>query len=353
MQARAGELCRLLGGELLGDEGLLVERIAPLALADERSISFLANPRYAQQLQGSAAACVILSSGLRELAQARVAHSGAAILCADPYLAFARLTQWWAAQARAPVLPGVHPSAVVEPGARVHAGASIAALAYVGAGAVVEEGCVIGPQAHVGDDARVGAHTRLAARATLGRACSIGSGGILHSGVVIGADGFGFAPAAGATGERHWEKIEQLGAVRIGNEVEIGANTCIDRGALEDTVVEDGVKLDNLVQIGHNVHIGAHCAFAGCVGVAGSTRFGRHCTVGGAAIILGHLQIADHVDISAATVISRSIHRPGVYSGFFPFDDNAAWEKNAATLRHLHTLRDRVRGLEKALKNKP
>jgi UDP-3-O-[3-hydroxymyristoyl] glucosamine N-acyltransferase len=177
---------------------------------------------------------------------------------------------------------------------------------------------------------------------TLSTGCSIGDRGIVHSGAVIGADGFGFAPAQG-----RWEKIEQLGAVRVGHDVEIGANTCIDRGALEDTVLEDGVKLDNLVQIGHNVHVGAHSAFAGCVGVAGSARIGRHCTAGGGAIILGHLEIVDHVHITAATVITRSIRQPGQYSGAFPFDDNASWEKNAATLRQLHALRERLRALEK------
>jgi UDP-3-O-[3-hydroxymyristoyl] glucosamine N-acyltransferase len=164
----------------------------------------------------------------------------------------------------------------------------------------------------------------------------------VHSGVVIGADGFGFAPTEG-----RWEKIEQLGGVRIGDDVEIGANTCIDRGALMDTVIEDGVKLDNLVQIGHNVRVGAHSALAGCAGVAGSAVIGAHCTVGGGAVVLGHLTLADHVHISAASVVMRSLLKPGQYSGVFPIDDNAAWEKNAATLRQLHALRDRVRALEK------
>jgi UDP-3-O-[3-hydroxymyristoyl] glucosamine N-acyltransferase len=159
---------------------------------------------------------------------------------------------------------------------------------------------------------------------------------------VIGADGFGFAPTEG-----RWEKIEQLGLVRIGDDVEIGANTCIDRGALDDTRIDDGVKLDNLIQIGHNVRIGAHTAVAGCVGIAGSTTIGRHCTIGGAAMISGHLTIVDHVQISMATAVTRSILKAGTYSGVFPFDDNASWEKNAATLRQLHALRDRVRMLEK------
>ncbi|MEO7337279.1 MAG: UDP-3-O-(3-hydroxymyristoyl)glucosamine N-acyltransferase, partial [Caldimonas sp.] len=208
--------------------------------------------------------------------------------------------------------------------------------ATIGAGATVGPHCVIGAGATVGDG------TRLAARVTFGAGCSIGARGIVHSGAVIGADGFGFAPVEG-----RWEKIEQLGNVRIGNDVEIGANTCIDRGALDDTVIEEGVKLDNLIQIGHNVRIGAHTAMAGCVGVAGSAVIGAHCTIGGAAMILGHLRLADGVHISAGSFVMRSILKPGQYSGVFPIDDNATWEKNAATLRQLHALRDRLRALEK------
>ena len=341
VQARIGDLCRTLGGELLGDAELIVTRIGTLEAADAQTISFLANPRYAGQLLTTKAGCVIVGQAQRDAAAAR----GAAIVCEDPYLAFARLTQWWAARTRVRVQPGVHTTAVVEPGAQIHPSASIGALAYVGAGAQVGESAVLGAQAHVGADACIGAGTRLAARALVGDGCVIGARGILHSGVVIGADGFGFAPVKSEGGR--WEKIEQLGGVVIGDDVEIGANTCIDRGALDDTVLEDGVKLDNLVQIGHNVRVGAHSAFAGCVGVAGSARIGRHCTAGGGAIILGHLEIADHVHISAATVITRSILKPGQYSGLFPFDDNASWEKNAATLRNLHAMRERLRALEK------
>ena len=338
MLFRIGDLSKRLGGELLGDPSLQVSRIGALESATAETISFLSNPRYQPQLATSNAGCVIVGPAMRDAAAAR----GAAIVCADPYLAFAHLTQWWAAQRRGPVVPGVHPSAVVEPGAQVHAAASVGAMAYIGRGAVIEAGAVIGAQCHIGDDAFVGAGSVLKPRVVLGDACRIGARGIVHSGAVIGADGFGFAPDHG-----RWVKIEQLGSVLIGDDVEIGANTCIDRGALEDTVLEDGVKLDNLVQIGHNVRIGAHSAFAGCVGVAGSARIGRHCTAGGGAIILGHLEICDHVHITAATVISRSIHKPGQYRGMFPFDDNASWEKNAATLRQLHTLRERLRALEK------
>ena len=338
VSVRLGEVARLLGGELLGDATQAITRIGPLDTADGQTIGFLSNPRYQSQLQTTQAGCVIVGPALRDAASAR----GAALVCADPYLAFARLTQWWAAQQRRPAAAGVHASAVVEEGAVIDASASVGALAFIGRGAHIGAGAVVGPQCHVGEDARVGGGTWLKPRVVLGEACVIGQRGIVHSGAVIGADGFGFAPTEG-----RWEKIEQLGAVRVGDDVEIGANTCVDRGALDDTVLEDGVKLDNLVQIGHNVRVGAHSAFAGCVGVAGSARIGRHCTAGGGAIILGHLEIVDHVHITAATVITRSIHKPGQYSGAFPFDDNASWEKNAATLRQLHALRDRLRALER------
>jgi UDP-3-O-[3-hydroxymyristoyl] glucosamine N-acyltransferase len=342
LNASLGDLARLLDGELHGDPAQCVSRIGPLGSADGQTISFLSNPRYQAQLQTTQAGCVIVAPALRDAAAAR----GAALVCADPYLAFARLTQWWAAQQRRRPVVGVHASAVVEEGAFIDPSASVGAMAFVARGARIEAGAVVGPQVHVGEDAFVGAGTWLRARVVLSEGCRIGARGIVHSGAVIGADGFGFAPAKDEAGG-HWEKIEQLGLVLIGDDVEIGANTCIDRGALDDTVLEDGVKLDNLVQIGHNVRVGAHTAFAGCVGVAGSARIGRHCTAGGGAIILGHLEIVDHVHITAATLITRSIHKPGQYSGAFPFDDNASWEKNAATLRQLHALRDRLRALER------
>jgi UDP-3-O-[3-hydroxymyristoyl] glucosamine N-acyltransferase len=193
----------------------------------------------------------------------------------------------------------------------------------------------------VEDDVCIGADSWLKSRVTVSAGCVIGKNCILHAGVVIGADGFGFALDQG-----QWIKIEQFGGVLIGNDVEIGANTCVDRGAIEDTVIEDGVKLDNLIQIGHNVHIGKHTAMAGCVGVAGSARIGAHCTVGGGAVILGHLELADHVHVSAASVVSHSLLKPGTYSGVFPIDENAAWQKNAASLRQLNALRERIRRLE-------
>jgi UDP-3-O-[3-hydroxymyristoyl] glucosamine N-acyltransferase len=321
MRLTVAEIVARLGGDCIGDPTRSIDRIATLEGAAPSHIAFLANPRYRAQLASTRAGCVIVAPALAEEAAAR----GTAIVTPDPYLYYARLSLWWAESDDA-ARPGVHPSAVIEPGARIAADATIGALSYIGA------------------DAVIGAGTRIGARVTVGARCVIGARSIVHSGVVIGADGFGFAPNQG-----RWEKIAQLGAVRIGDDVEIGANTCIDRGALDDTVIEEGVKLDNLIQIGHNVRIGAHSAMAGCVGIAGSARIGRHCTFGGGAIVLGHIELADHVHITAATVVSRSITKAGQYSGMFPFDDNASWEKNAATLRQLHSLRERLRALEKKL----
>lgn len=332
------ELIAALGGDLLGEADVSISRIAPLDEADAHSISFLANPRYQAQLATTAAACVIVAPALAEVAAAR----GAAIVTPDPYLYFARLTQWWAARLRPQGAAGVHSSAVVSAEATLGQGVSVGPLAVIEAGAALGDGVSIGAHCIVERGAVVGAGTRLAPRVVLGHGCRIGARGIVHSGVVIGADGFGFAPSKAG-----YVKIEQLGAVSIGDDVEIGANTCIDRGALADTVIEDGVKLDNLIQIAHNVRIGKNTAVAGCAAVAGSTRIGANCTIGGAANIIGHLTLVDGVHISAATTVTRSISAPGVYSGPHPFEENSSWQKNAATLRQLHTLRDRVRALEK------
>lgn len=333
-----------LGGDLVGASDIEITRLGPLEGADSGTLSFLSNVRYQSQLQTTAAACVIVAPAFADAAAAR----GAAIVTPDPYLYFARLTQWWAARVRPQAPARIHPSAVIDPSAVLGEGVDIGALAVVEAGVTIGAGARIGAHCVIERRAQIGAGTRLAARVTIGFDSRIGAHCIIHGGAVIGADGFGFAPVKSADGGR-WEKIEQLGAVQIGDDVEIGANTCIDRGALDDTVIGDGVKLDNLIQIGHNVRIGAHTAIAGCVAVAGSTRIGAHCTVGGAASIVGHLQIADHVHISACTLITRSIAKPGQYTGVFPFDDNASWEKNAATLRQLYSLRERLKALEKKL----
>lgn len=318
---RLGQIIDALGGELSGSPELTIDRLAPLDTARPHSLSFVSQARYLGGVDSTQASAVIV----RPDWQSRAESAGlACIITPDPYLYFARLTQWWRAQhPPQSSSPLIHPSAVVDPTARIHPTARIGPL------------CVVEAEASVGAD------SWLKSRVTLGEHCQVGERCIVHSGVVIGADGFGFAPHA-----EGWVKIEQLGAVRIGNDVEIGANSCVDRGALDDTVIEDGVKLDNLVQIGHNVVVGAHTAMAGCVGVAGSARIGARCTIGGGAVVLGHLTLADGVHISAASVVMRSILQPGQYSGVFPIDDNASWEKNAATLRQLHRLRDRIRALE-------
>jgi UDP-3-O-[3-hydroxymyristoyl] glucosamine N-acyltransferase len=321
---RLGSVVESLGGQLHGDPDLMILGLAPLQSAQSSQISFLSHPKYQQQLASSQAACVVVSPQFEALALAR----GPCIVTDQPYLYFARLTQLWKKSLPVSSKPRVHPSSVIDPSARIDPSATIGPLCVVEAGAVI------------------GANTELKSRVTVGEWCNVGARCLIHAGVVIGADGFGFAPNAGA-----WEKIEQLGAVRIGNDVEIGANTCIDRGALEDTVICDGVKLDNLIQIGHNVHVGAHTAMAGCVGVAGSAHIGARCTLGGGAIVLGHLTLADEVNISAASVVTRSILKPGHYTGMFPIDANATWEKNAATVKHLAGLRDRIRVLEATWKN--
>ena len=324
MSLRLGQIVQELGGALHGDPEILIHRLAPLQTAQAGELSFLSHPKYQAQLATSHAACVIVSPDMAAVARER----GVCIVSEQPYLYFARVTQLWRKLQTRNQAGSIHPSAVV------HAEASVHPTAKVGPLCVVERG------------AKIGAGSWLKSRVTVGEDCVIGERCILHAGVVIGADGFGFAPDNGT-----WVKIEQLGAVRIGNDVEIGANSCVDRGALEDTVIEDGVKLDNLVQIGHNVHVGAHTAMAGCAGVAGSAKIGAHCTVGGGAVVLGHLQLADGVHVSAASVVMRSIHQPGQYSGVFPIDDNASWEKNAATLRQLHRLRERIKSLESRIES--
>ncbi|MGB4059483.1 MAG: UDP-3-O-(3-hydroxymyristoyl)glucosamine N-acyltransferase [Burkholderiaceae bacterium] len=325
-----------LGGELRGED-CFVERLSPVETATQGALAFISNAKFGKHIATTQASALLVGPGLADAAAAR----GPCIVVPDVYHHFAKLTQFWRAVHAKVSSPSIHPTAVIDPTAFVAADATVGPMAYVGPGAVVGSQTCLGSHVVLEAGAQLGANCLVHSRVTLGRDCVVGDRCIFHPGVVVGADGFGFAPHGGA-----WVKIEQLGAVRIGNDVELGANTCVDRGALDDTVIEDGVKLDNLVQIGHNVHIGAHTAMAGCAGVAGSAIIGKHCTVGGGAVVLGHLSLADHVHISAASVVTRSIRQAGQYSGVFPIDDNAAWEKNAATLKQLHALRDRIKKLE-------
>jgi UDP-3-O-[3-hydroxymyristoyl] glucosamine N-acyltransferase len=313
---RLDEIVARFGGELIGEGSLRVSQVATLERAGPDQIAFLANSRYRGQLQATRAGAVILAPA------AAHACKQPHIVCANPYAYFARVAQLLNPLRAAKL--AVHPSAVIAPDARIGEGTTVAA------GCVVGEGVVIG------------AGSLLHANVTVYPGCIVGARAIIHSGAVIGADGFGIAREADGS----WTKIPQIGRVIIGDDVEIGANTTIDRGALDDTVIEDGVKLDNQIQIGHNVHVGAHTAMAGCVGVAGSARIGRRCTFGGGAIVLGHLEIADDVNISAATLVTKSITQPGTYTGAMPFEPHRAWLKNAAHLRRLDALAERISELE-------
>jgi UDP-3-O-[3-hydroxymyristoyl] glucosamine N-acyltransferase len=344
MSTRLGELVERLGGRLIGDADIQVVGIAPLNDADASHITFLSNPKFRGQAAQTHAAALILSAADDEIVAAD--YKGARIVTANPYAYFARAAQYFASL-HAHVAPvGIHPSAAVDPTAQIAASASIGPFVTVEAGGVIEEGCVVDAGCFIGRDAHLGANTHFYPRVSFLAGCRIGARGVIHSGAVIGADGFGFANEGGI-----YIKIPQTGAVRIGDDVEIGANTSIDRGALADTVIEDGVKLDNQIQIGHNCHIGAHTAMAGCVGVAGSAIIGKYCTFGGAAMVLGHLTIADRVHISSGSMVSRSIHEPGQYTGFYPLAKNADWEKSAVIVRNLATMREKIRELEKTIKS--
>jgi UDP-3-O-[3-hydroxymyristoyl] glucosamine N-acyltransferase len=343
MGTRLDYLVERLGGQLKGDPNTEVSGIAPLDGADASHITFLSNPKLRTQAAATRAAALILSPA--DSAAIGAAYQGARILSDNPYAYFARTAALFAAQRAVAPAAGIHPGAVVDPSARVAASASIGPHAVVEADAVIGEHCVIGAGSFVGRGAEVGAGTLFHPRVTFLAGCRIGQRGILHSGAVIGADGFGFASENGA-----WLKIPQTGRVVIGDDVEIGANTSIDRGALDDTVIEDGVKLDNQIQIAHNCRIGAHTAMAGCVGVAGSAIIGKHCTFGGAAMVLGHLTIADNVHVSSGSMVASSILEAGQYTGFYPLAKKAEWEKSAVLVRNLAAMREKIRELEKQVK---
>ncbi len=333
---KLGDIARRFGGELIGNAEVRIHQVSTLQSARSTDIAFVAQSRYLAQLNQTHAGALILGP------EARTASSLPRIISANPYAYFARVAALL--NPAAAVKPGAHKSAVVDRSARIAKSAAIGACAVIGKGAHVGAGASIGPGCNIGDGASVGTGSRLYANVTVYHECRIGARCIVHSGAVIGADGFGFAPEDG-----NWRKIPQTGRVVIGDDVEIGANTTIDRGTLDDTVIEDGVKLDNQIQIAHNVWIGANTAIAGCVGIAGSTRIGRHCMLGGAAIILGHLTIADHVIISSGTVIMKSIDEPGTYTGFYPFSSHQRWRRNAAHLRQIDDLAARIRELERRL----
>jgi UDP-3-O-[3-hydroxymyristoyl] glucosamine N-acyltransferase len=333
---KLGEIVARFGGELLGSPETDVTRIVPLERAGEGDVAFVSSAKQVRRLEATAAGAVIVAPELRD------ATSRPRIVCANPYAYFARLSDvLHPAPAHA---AGVHPAAVIDPGAEIDPSASIGAGASVGKGAYIGARSVIEPGARVGAGVRIGVDCHLHPNAVVYHGCVLGDRVGLHGGVVIGADGFGLA-----LDEGRWLKIPQVGRAVLGDDVEIGANSTVDRGTLDDTVIEDGVKIDNQVQIGHNCRIGAHTAIAACVGIAGSTRIGRHCRIGGAAMIQGHIEICDDVTVSAATAIMKSVHKPGIYTSIYPFQEHREWIRNAAYLRHMDSLAEKIKALEKRL----
>lgn len=336
MAVGLGQLAVRFGCAVHGDPDVQVERVATLAQAAPGAISFLANSRYRGQLAHTRASAVILAAEHAESCPVP------ALIAGDPYATYARI----AALLHPPPArsAGIDARAVIDPSACVAASASVAACAVIEARARIGEHAVVGPGCVVGAGASVGPFSELVAQVYVGRDVRIGARTLVHPGAVIGADGFGFAREP-----EGWLKVPQLGTVSIGDDVEIGALTSIDRGAIEDTVIEDGVKLDNNIQVGHNVRIGAHTIMAACVGVSGSTIIGKRCMIAGAVGFVGHLQIADDVTITGQTMVNRSITESGVYSSALPMDEAARWRRNSARFRHLDELARRVRALEATL----
>lgn len=345
-----GRLASLSDGSVISGE-IQLTGIQPLEKAGETHLGFLANPKFRDQLLSTKAAVVLIRESQFETLCQFLKESTCAVpmpvawLVSDPYLYYAKLQQWWVAHSEFKPQPGIHPRAVVDPSATIAPSAMIAANCVIGANAIVGEASRIEAGVVLGNLVQVGANTRIYPNVTVYDECAIGSHCILHAGVVIGADGFGFANENGA-----WVKIPQVGRVVIADHVEIGANTTIDRGALDDTLIGFGVKLDNQIQIAHNVTVGEHSAMAGCVGIAGSTSIGARCTVGGAAMVFGHLNIPDGTHVSGASVVMGSIKEPGAYTGIFPLQEHKDWEKTAVTLKQILKLRTELRELKNKLK---
>lgn len=321
-----------------------IRGLGSLLSAGPDEISFLSNPRLHDQLQQCRAAAVIMTQeAFSSLPEGR--HPYSVVLCSQPYLLYALLAQWFDQHRLDRLERGIHPSAVISDSAVLEPGVSIGAHCVIEAGARIGAGTRLGPMCVVGANSALGRDCLLHARVTLYHGVTVGDRAILHSGCVLGADGFGFAPDPRQGGA--WAKIAQIGGVVAGNDVEIGANTTVDRGALENTTIGNGVKLDNLIMVAHNVQIGDHTAMAACVGIAGSTIIGRRCTIGGAAMLSGHLTLADDVHVSGGTAITSSISKPGRYTGVYPYAEHTEWQRNAAVLTQLAQLRRRLKALEK------
>ncbi len=344
-------LAERFGGDIVGDPGYRVSGLAPLDQAQPHQLAFLANPKYLPQVGATGAGAVLIAAAdLEKLPLA--AQAGNFIVTPNPYAYFARVAQWFIDLAAPPVAAGVHPSAIIDPSAQ------IAATAIIGPHVVIEADAVIGANVRldakvfVGRDTYIGDDSHLYPSVVVYHGCTIGPRAIIHAGAVIGSDGFGFAPDFAGDGDARtgaWVKIPQVGGVKIDADVEIGANTTIDRGAMADTVIEACVKIDNLVQIGHNCRIGAYTVIAGCAGIAGSTTIGRHCMIGGAVGIAGHVTLGDHVIVTAKSGVSKSLPKAGIYTSAFPAVAHSDWNKSAALMRNLDKLRDRIKVLETTL----
>jgi UDP-3-O-[3-hydroxymyristoyl] glucosamine N-acyltransferase len=328
-----------LGGECVGEVSRPLAGVGTLERAQETEISFLANPKYRAALTGTRAGAIIISPGDRG------ATDRPRIVTANPYAYFAKVAQLFTPR---PVFaPGIHQTAVIAKSARIAASASIAEFVSIGERVEIGENVRIGAGSVISDDVVIGADSTLIARVSIYAHTRIGVRAIVHAGVVIGADGFGFAPEFTA-GVGQWQKIPQTGRAIIGDDCEIGANTTIDRGAIDDTVIGNDVKLDNQIQVGHNCTIGDHTVISGCVGIAGSTKIGKRVMIGGAAGIIGHLEIGDDVVVSAMTLVTKSIMEPGVYTSGTPLMPHRQWLKNAAHLRRLDTMADQLKSLQQS-----
>jgi len=325
-----GELAGRFGLAVSGDPAIAIEGVGTLAGAGPAQLAFLANPSYRRQLADTRAGAVVLR------AEDAATSPVPTLVAADPYAAFARIAALF--EPPVAIQAGIHPSAVVDATAQVHPDAAVGPLACIGARSRIEAGAVVGPGCVIGEDCVVGAGSELVARVTLVRRVRLGRRVRVHPGAVLGADGFGLAMDAG-----RWLKVPQLGGVEVGDDCEIGANTCIDRGAIEDTVLEEDVRLDNLIQVGHNVRIGAHTAMAGCVAVAGSAKIGRYCLIGGGAGIVGHIEIADKVRVGAMSLVTHGLSEPGEYTSGTPLQPAKEWRRNAARFKQLDAMARKMR----------
>jgi UDP-3-O-[3-hydroxymyristoyl] glucosamine N-acyltransferase len=337
MKQTVAELAKLVDGKIIGDDSAEISGVGTLQSAQPGELSFIYQDKFRPFLQDSKASVVLMREGDTE------GFSGNAIVVDNPYVAYAKLCA--VIYDDGVRLSGSHASAVIDPGATIAESAWIGPNTVIEAGAEIGANVFIGPGSVVGKNAKVGAGTKLVANVTLYHECEVGEHGLIHAGAVIGSDGFGFANE-----NKHWIKIPQVGRVIIGNEVEIGANTAIDRGAIGDTIIRDGVKIDNQVHIAHNVDIGEDSAIAGCVGIAGSTKIGKRFAVGGVSGINGHIEICDDVTCTGMSMVTRTINEPGVYSSGIPAEPNKEWRRNVVRFRQLDKLEKRIKQLEEKLK---